>query len=87
MVSRLRAGLVLAVMSPNPTVENTVTVKYMAPVVFRGSVKLPGLCVHWGLSEVAFQECGDPGLPEGRVGDQPTGVRRAGDGEDVHGVR
>jgi hypothetical protein len=27
-------------MSPNPTVENTVTVKYMAPILSMGAVKL-----------------------------------------------
>lgn len=38
-VTRLRARSVSAVMSPNPTVENTVTVKYMAPTLFIGWVK------------------------------------------------
>src|SRR5664279_539590 len=40
MVTRVRARSVLAVMSPNPTVENTVTVKYMALILSMGSVKL-----------------------------------------------
>ena len=35
-----RAASVLAVISPNPTVENTVTVKYSAPVRVSGSLKL-----------------------------------------------
>jgi len=42
MVTRVRARSVLAVMSPNPTVENTVTVKYMAPILSMGSLKPSG---------------------------------------------
>jgi hypothetical protein len=34
-----------SVMSPNPTVENTVTVKYSASVCVRCSPKLPAECV------------------------------------------
>jgi hypothetical protein len=41
-VTTSRAVSVLAVMSPNPTVENTVTVKYSASVRDSGAVKLPG---------------------------------------------
>jgi hypothetical protein len=39
-VTRARANPVVAVMSPNPTVENTVMVKYKASVRVRGSLKL-----------------------------------------------
>ena len=39
-VTRARANPVEAVMSPNPTVVNTVTVKYKASVRVRGSLKL-----------------------------------------------
>jgi hypothetical protein len=35
----------LGVISPNPTVENAVTVKYSAPVLVSGSVKLLAECV------------------------------------------
>jgi hypothetical protein len=40
-VTRTRATSVVAVMSPNPTVANTVTVKYKASVRVKGSLKLP----------------------------------------------
>ena len=39
-MSTTRAASDLAVMSPKPTVENTVTVKYNASVRVSGSVKL-----------------------------------------------
>jgi hypothetical protein len=39
-VTTSRAASVLAVISPNPTVENTVTVKYSASVRVSGSLKL-----------------------------------------------
>ena len=39
-MSTTRAAWDLAVMSPNPTVENTVTVKYKASVRVSGWVKL-----------------------------------------------
>ena len=40
-VTTSRAASVLAVMSPNPTVENTVTVKYSASLRVRDSLKMP----------------------------------------------
>ena len=40
-VTTSRAASVLAVISPNPTVVNTVTVKYSASVRVSGSLKLP----------------------------------------------
>ena len=40
-VTTSRAASVLAVISPNPTVANTVTVKYSASVRVSGWVKLP----------------------------------------------
>ena len=39
-VTTSRAAWVLAVMSPKPTVENTVTAKYSASVRVSGSLKL-----------------------------------------------
>jgi len=40
-VTNSRASSVLGVMSPNPTVEKTVTVKYSESLRVRGSLKLP----------------------------------------------
>ena len=40
MLTRIRASSDLAVMSPNPTVEKTVMVKYSASVLVSGWVKL-----------------------------------------------
>jgi hypothetical protein len=53
-VTTSRAASVLAVISPNPTVENTVTVKYSAPVRVSGSLKLPAEIAArttWGAGE------------------------------------
>jgi hypothetical protein len=41
-VTKRRASSVLGVMSPNPTVEKTVTVKYSESLRVSGSLKLPG---------------------------------------------
>ena len=62
-VTTSRAVSVLAVMSPNPTVENTVTVKYSASVRVSGAVKLPG---------------GEPGRDEVGAGEQRQEQRHAG---------